>query len=73
MDDLGCILEISTFTASFIADDYTAFGVVLESIYTVFEFLPDPCVCRKLLRKYPYQSICIEEFSRTQQAWHCAP
>ena len=38
MDDLGCILEVTTLTTGFIADDYTALGIILESVHAVFQF-----------------------------------
>ena len=38
MNDLSCILEVSPLTTSFIADNHTAFRVILESIYAVLQF-----------------------------------
>ena len=38
MDDLGCILEVSSLTTGFVADDYTALGIILESVHAVFQF-----------------------------------
>ena len=67
MNDLSCILEVSPLATSFVADNHTAFRVILESIHAVFQLFALHVIAESYGMNAHIRIPCIEQLQELHE------